>query len=122
MRISDWSSDVCSSDLHAEEWHRGRTGLLRYRTGQRRNQNATGFGLPPGIDDRATRIADHLVIPAPGFRVDRFADRAEQTNGLARRGFHKHLALAQQRAEIGREACRERVGPDVEISVVAVQL
>src|SRR3546814_3964703 len=22
MRISDWSSDVCSSDLHFERWHR----------------------------------------------------------------------------------------------------
>src|SRR3546814_3458012 len=28
MRISDWSSDVCSSDLHSEAWNREAIGPL----------------------------------------------------------------------------------------------
>ena len=37
-----------------------------------------GLGLPPGVDDRAALAADHLVVPEPGLRVDRLADRPEQ--------------------------------------------
>src|SRR3546814_13623540 len=31
MRISDWSSDVCSSDLPGARWHRGRPVAHRQR-------------------------------------------------------------------------------------------
>jgi len=34
--------------------------------------------LPPGVDDRAGLVADVLVVPLPGPRVDRLADGAEQ--------------------------------------------
>ncbi len=37
-----------------------------------------GLGLPPGIDDRALLVADLLVVPHPGFRVDRLTHAAEQ--------------------------------------------
>src|SRR6516165_7027570 len=37
--------------------------LQRCGTGDRGNQNATGFSLPPGIDDRAALFADMIVIP-----------------------------------------------------------
>ena len=36
------------------------------------------FGLPPGINNGAAASTDLLVIPHPRFRIDRFADRAEQ--------------------------------------------
>src|SRR3546814_17284765 len=45
MRISDWSSDVCSSDLrgegHLHLWPRRRHGYRRYRAGARRQRKRT---------------------------------------------------------------------------------
>src|SRR4029079_661680 len=59
----------------AEEWLGRRTRLKRRCAGQRCDQDAAVFGLPPGIDDRATAVADDAVIPLPGFGIDRLADR-----------------------------------------------
>src|SRR3546814_3622995 len=52
MRISDWSSDVCSSDLH-ELARMGRVGQA--------------------VDDRHRRVLGHLAQPlvAPGAQHDR---------------------------------------------------
>ena len=60
---------------------------------------AARLGLPPGVHDGATAVADHLVIPAPGLGVDRLAHRAEQTQRGARRGLHRRIALAHQGAQ-----------------------
>jgi hypothetical protein len=38
-------------------------------TGQGRDHLTTGFRLPPGVNDGATRIADDLVVPLPGLRI-----------------------------------------------------
>ena len=57
---------------------RRRAGLGRGDPRQRRDHDRAGLGLPPGVDDRAAFAADHLVVPEPGLRVDRLADRAEQ--------------------------------------------
>src|SRR5687768_17893660 len=56
-----------------------------FRSGERRDQDAAGFGLPPGVDDRAAVVTDDAVIPLPGFRIDRLADRAEQPQRLDRK-------------------------------------
>ena len=64
-------------------------GLSVGRAGQRRDQDAAGLGLPPGVDDRAAAVADHAVIPLPGFRIDRLADRAEQPQRGARGLLHR---------------------------------
>ena len=53
-------------------------GLVGIAPGSGRHHDAAGFGLPPGIDDRAALAADLAVIPHPGFGIDPFADRAEQ--------------------------------------------
>src|SRR6218665_2316278 len=37
---------------------------------------AAGFGLPEGVDDGAALAAHVLVVPHPGFGVDRLADAA----------------------------------------------
>src|SRR6185369_9617657 len=39
--------------LDAEEWACRRTRFQFSRAGQRRDEDAAGLGLPPGIDDRA---------------------------------------------------------------------
>jgi hypothetical protein len=98
----------------AEERPRRRAGLQVGRAGQRRDQDAAGFGLPPGVDDRAAALADDVVIPFPGFRVDRLADRAEQAERFARCRIHRVVAGAHQRAD------RRRCGvEDVDLVLVA---
>ena len=53
-------------------------GLVGDGAGQGRDHDHAGFGLPPGIDDGAAVAADDLVVPHPGFGIDRLADGAEQ--------------------------------------------
>src|SRR3546814_20237251 len=96
MRISDWSSDVCSSDLP----DRPRPGLLLCR-------RPLAPGLQLGGQHRCDRFADHaqLRYPGPG------------TVGNARDGAPEVAAR-----QIGRASCRERVCQYVSSSVVAVSL
>src|SRR3546814_8638786 len=80
MRISDWSSDVCSSDLaHVDRMAAHRAGIpgLQYRI---------DMGVGP---------FDAVRAPAHQHEDDRLA-------GL--------LKFAEQRLQIGRASCRERVG------------
>src|SRR3546814_13486312 len=98
MRISDWSSDVCSSDL-----------LPRRAARYRRQQIEPGHGL--GIDIAMLGAADH-------------ADGVD--GGMAAQPLHRmaHQRAAEQGPvllgqEIGRASCRARVCSYVEISVDA---
>src|SRR3546814_7715730 len=52
MRISDWSSDVCSSDLDADQ-----SRLCRAIDSQIRHCMLTGVGC--GIHDRSTALTQH---------------------------------------------------------------
>src|SRR3546814_8060425 len=91
MRISDWSSDVCSSDLLH---HRGRALAVRCADAVR-----------PGIT-----AADHHHMLA------RSADRAERRgagfiiagDALVLLGEEIHREM-DARKQIGRASCRERV-------------
>src|SRR3546814_18356951 len=101
MRISDWSSDVCSSDLRVGEEYgfgvddRGELGILPQRIdlGDVENVDRARF--------QAQKIGDdlHPVDQRIGIPVDMPA-----------------------RIKIGRAACRERVCPYVKSTVVAVSL
>ncbi len=73
-----WPSRSHHVGDHARQRQRGRTGLGRDGARERRNHRGAGFGLPPGVDDRATPAADHFAIPHPGFRIDRLAHAAQQ--------------------------------------------
>src|SRR3546814_4406370 len=53
MRISDWSSDVCSSDLRLPRHEQGRARLLRNRAPRR---HAEGHHRPPADARRAVRL------------------------------------------------------------------
>src|SRR3546814_17956427 len=68
MRISDWSSDVCSSDLHARQAERGgeQAGRLGHEIG------------PPGVGTTHDRreTLERLVAAQPE-RVDHHVERAE---------------------------------------------
>src|SRR3546814_16083160 len=94
MRISDWSSDVCSSDLPAA---RRRADRDRLHLGHRRGH----------VGDRRER-RDALD------RVVARDDRGQPEIGIGGDG--------RDMLEIGRASCRERVCQYVSISVVAVSL
>ena len=66
---------------------------------------AAGLGLPPGVDDRAAAAADVLVVPEPGARVDRLADRAQQ----AQRGEVVLLRVLDAPLHAGADRGRRRV-------------
>ncbi len=56
---------------------RAGTGFERDCTWCWRDHMATGFRLPPGIDNGATRPPYFFIKPHPGFRIDRFPDRTQ---------------------------------------------
>src|SRR3546814_18375554 len=94
MRISDWSSDVCSSDLVCAV---SLLLLFEYR------QIALHYRR------RDASLARQDISPRDLVRVFRVAELDRET------GFPLLL-------EIGRASCRERVCKYVSISVVAVSL
>ena len=82
--LEDVALVVDQRRLHTEERQRGGTRLEIGRARQRRDHDAAGLGLPPGVHQRAIAIADHAVEPLPGLGVDRLAHRAEQPQARAR--------------------------------------
>src|SRR3546814_11511342 len=111
MRISDWSSDVCSSDLLTYE----KDGALWMRT--------EAFG-----DEK-----DRVLVKADGAATYFCNDLAYHVDKLDRGwpvlmdvwGADHHGYIARVRAaieEIGRASCRERVCQYVLSSVGAVSL
>src|SRR3546814_15004816 len=95
MRISDWSSDVCSSDLAARVLAVGRdTTELAQEPAQR---------------------------PPKQFRLAHELD-AKTKAQLCRQPPHHIPGGGMRRGEIGRASCRARVCQYVSISVVAVSL
>src|SRR3546814_13203859 len=102
MRISDWSSDVCSSDL---------TRLGDERFGQRVFADLVeARGQPQHLGLVEPANADRLVERGPAL-----GERA----GLVHDPGVDPAAVFDQ---IGRASCRERVCQYVSISVVAVSL
>src|SRR3546814_1176546 len=81
MRISDWSSDVCSSDLRPAQARKGRLHLA--------HQGVHRPGQEIGAEQNILRAVE---------RVEPAADPLDIIIDVARR-----------MAEIGRASCRERV-------------
>src|SRR3546814_5554284 len=83
MRISDWSSDVCSSDLLVMVVEILSAALTASNFGYEASSFFTGEGPPP-------RVGQFLIAIDPGpFSRGGFLDRLED--------------------QIGRASCRERV-------------
>src|SRR3546814_11064815 len=99
MRISDWSSDVCSSDLLLEELRKGKAGVA---------------------DGKA------LICSLQGVRPPRDWKDEEDAKGTTAKLARFLHSEAENKApidmEIGRATCRERGGQYGEIPVVAVYL
>src|SRR3546814_16944814 len=91
MRISDWSSDVCSSDLRRPE-------------------------LPGRVQQPERSLAQlHLAVPGTGRRA---GDRHDQPERRVRRASAENRPGARPGREVGREACRGREWTCVELTAV----
>src|SRR3546814_2654562 len=91
MRISDWSSDVCSSDLAERAMEAVRRDARVILEAER-----TIGQQPPDKGGAARRVAD---------RQQQQRAAAQLRIGVAKGG--------QNTAQIGRASCRERVGQSV---------
>src|SRR3546814_20475392 len=107
MRISDWSSDVCSSDLAPD-----RDAAARVRTGDRRDIRRPGTRWGAALaQGRRRGHAD----PRGRRRIATTRDGRKLTVLLAIDVGHTNAKFALFRGEeqIGRASCRERVCPYV---------
>src|SRR3546814_12706547 len=104
MRISDWSSDVCSSDLR-EEWGR-RFGMTHFINSRGLSREETVVRILEVTDGGA----DYSFDATGNTEVMRTALEC------CHRGRGESIILG----EIGRASCRERGGQYVKISVVVV--
>src|SRR3546814_16348154 len=140
MRISDWSSDVCSSDLltpilgtdnfsaevHAElDFSEQQATRESFPSDESRikseqgswtaaKENAPAYGIPGALSDQAPPPA------VPGSQPANAAPDAAQTAeaaGKPAENYVRDFALGLE--EIGRTACRERLCRYVEIQVVS---
>src|SRR3546814_11321570 len=100
MRISDWSSDVCSSDLQDP-------GLVELRLPDR---------------DRA-RLEVHVAqIESGEFAAAQTGTIGQKHHGVEDHRSQRCIWRRVGTGKIGRASCRERVCQYVSISVVAVSL
>src|SRR3546814_18115383 len=120
MRISDWSPDVCSSDLALVADLPGLTRDRQYGTGVLEERAFivvdTGGLMPDSADplavlaeeqaQNALAEADHVL-----FLVDVKQGRTGADESIARhlRKLGKTITLVINKSENGRASCRERV-------------
>src|SRR3546814_18849974 len=106
MRISDWSSDGCSSDLLHSPSDPGPSDLrdverVEQFAGARQQYIACGIELSHGHDI----LARDLKIIVLGL------EQVEQRPARDAKALGEHVArLAARAVKIGRASCRERVG------------
>src|SRR3546814_12187216 len=105
MRISDWSSDVCSSDLNAVLTLTARKHLENALVNALRIAPYQATGILARHDN--FHELDYLASPLPG------------TKALICEAHGPKTATAHQ---IGRASCRERVCQYVSFSVIADSL
>src|SRR3546814_17192704 len=99
MRISDWSSDVCSSDLHPA-------------------RRVPVVSVVAGVADEIPDRGIEHPCPPKGRVAKRFRDPAtKKARDVAFR--RKLIDLRQSGDQIGRASCRERGCRYVEYRVVA---
>src|SRR3546814_20479019 len=137
MRISDWSSDVCSSDLGVADLHESMGALA----GRQSLMEPFMRGLNPGLRIAGPAVTAYCA-PGDNLMVQKalLLARAGQVVVLSNGGTHHGALLGEMmgtymlqkklagavvygpirdidalREQIGREAGREKVGQSVEI-------
>src|SRR3546814_20741594 len=112
MRISDWSSDVCSSDLEAQRGQL-RSALMASFQAMR----GQGDGAVVSDDQRRRRMAEAIATALRPLRAQLSSEQQQMLDAEL-----TLQANARRVTEIGRAPCRERECQYVEIPVVAVSL
>src|SRR3546814_20027364 len=115
MRISDWSSDVCSSDLAS--W--GQSGVLVVRAAAQKTSEqdtASGNARTAAAD---TYTPNEIVVTAQK-REEKIIDVPIAMTALSSAALDDHKI--EGGAAIGSASCRARVCQSVEISGVAASL
>src|SRR3546814_19211345 len=129
MRISDWSSDVCSSDLGGDECH-GSGGEWRVEA-QRLSWEildafraaAAEYGIPPTKDFNRGNNEGCGYFQVNQRRGLRWSSAKAFLRPAMKRPNLTVLTEAQDEAlALGRASCRARVGHTGSISVVALPL
>src|SRR3546814_15861300 len=131
MRISDWSSDVCSSDL--QPWVERVAVRARCRVAfvQRRVEHQRVRGKRTAVVLARHVVEDVAVVGATRTTEDHVLLVAEQVIGEAAPGLPCTLEVVAVASgadvvldvvKIGTASCRERVCQYVYVSVVAVSL
>src|SRR3546814_13487993 len=93
MRISDWSSDVCSSDLAMKHGSKDETALIR---------DAIMHGRVEQLEAVLKAVESTGAIPYTRALAERHSLKAVESLGDLPDSPHK-------KAKIGRASCRERV-------------
>src|SRR3546814_19407747 len=119
MRISDWSSDVCSSDLTEN----AQPAIMANAIATLRVLEKEG-GLM--LADKADYVAGHSLGEYSALCGAQALDLATTSRLLKLRGRAMQAAVpvgeGAMAAQLGRASCRESVCQYVSISVVAVSL
>ena len=97
-------------DVHTDARQRHlRAARLRLGdTGQRRDHDRPGLGLPPRVDDRGGIRSDDFAVPHPRFGVDGLADRTEQTDRRQIELLRDLATELHERADRGRRGVEDR--------------
>src|SRR3546814_16954437 len=127
MRISDWSSDVCSSDLQSLYDEATARFLKEVVAG-----NARGFVADKLAerDERHRRMGDSRYVVEPNlkegkgglralhtlFWIGKFAYQTQSVPALVAQGLLTRAELLQFQKEIGRPSCQAGGGQYVVIS------
>src|SRR3546814_21155684 len=110
MRISDWSSDVCSSDLADLAAHAERLGYKRYWVAEHHGMPGIGSAATSLVIAHTGAATSTIRLGAGGIMLPNHAPLviAEQFGTLAAL-YPQRIALALGRSQIGRAVFRERV-------------
>src|SRR3546814_18322685 len=120
MRISDWSSDVCSSDLLSQ--------IPSYEGGEYSHYTKRYYSGPSGeLLDALIFSKFHLGSVPVSVKLGRHTEYWGESlflNGAMHSVAYAQSPIDLQKgfAKIGRESCRERGGQYVKIQGVAVTL
>src|SRR3546814_17753130 len=120
MRISDWSSDVCSSDLPLKVAYLGPEGTFTQAAAMKHFGHAVISKPMAAIDEVFREVAagavNFGVVPvenstegAVNHPLDSFLEHEMVICGEVELRIHHHLLVG----EIGRASSRERVGQNV---------
>src|SRR3546814_14042874 len=104
MRISDWSSDVCSSDLHSERLMRA--GLSEIPDGIYEGEDFTDSQDP---EKPPVRVHVRVKVRGDEVEVDLSESDDEVRYPINAPVASVHSSVFSYFVKIGRASCRERV-------------